>query len=107
MSEHPYSIKSLAERWGCSEAHVRGLIKSGKLRAFNLGGKLLRIASEEVHKWENPTTSSSGTEGSSLCLSSKVDNDSAARLARMTLPSRKRGSQNLSGSNRFKPQVVR
>ncbi|WP_442980989.1 helix-turn-helix domain-containing protein [Rhizobium sp. T136] len=42
----------LAERWECSERHVRNLISSGQLRCFRLGGKLIRIKEEDVERFE-------------------------------------------------------
>ena len=52
MSEAPYSPKMLAERWGCTRQFVHKLIREGKLPAFRIGEKLLRVRAEEVHKWE-------------------------------------------------------
>jgi excisionase family DNA binding protein len=48
----PFSPKKLAEHWHCSERHVRNLIARGEIRSFRLGGKLLRIAWEEVDRFE-------------------------------------------------------
>ncbi|WP_418936458.1 helix-turn-helix domain-containing protein [Neorhizobium galegae] len=47
-----YTPKTLAERWLCSERHVRNLIEGGHLPAFRLGGKLLRIRGEDVEAFE-------------------------------------------------------
>jgi excisionase family DNA binding protein len=47
-----YTPKTLAAEWGCSERHVRNLINRGQLRAFRLGGKLLRIPAEAVREVE-------------------------------------------------------
>lgn len=52
----PFSVKTLAERWGCSKQHIYDLIDEGKLRTFSLGDKLTRIAAEEVARWEASTT---------------------------------------------------
>ena len=49
----PYSVKTLAERWECSEDTVRALITAGRLPAFRVGGKLLRISAEAVERWES------------------------------------------------------
>ena len=38
----------VAMRWDCSERLVRNLITGGRLPAFRLGGKLLRIRVEDV-----------------------------------------------------------
>ncbi|WP_412550121.1 helix-turn-helix domain-containing protein [Sinorhizobium meliloti] len=48
----PFSPKTLAEHWDCSERHVRNLIGRGEIRAFRLGGKLLRIAWDKVDRFE-------------------------------------------------------
>jgi excisionase family DNA binding protein len=48
----PFSPKTLAAHWYCSERHVRNLISRGDLRAFRLGDKLLRIPWEEVDRFE-------------------------------------------------------
>lgn len=29
MSDRPYSVRQLAERWGCSEKHIYNLINRG------------------------------------------------------------------------------
>jgi excisionase family DNA binding protein len=47
-----YTPRTLADRWNCSERHVRNMIADGELPAFRLGGKLLRIRSEDVEKIE-------------------------------------------------------
>jgi len=48
-NRRPYTVKSLAERWQCSDEHVRKLVRSGALQAFALGGKLIRISKIEVN----------------------------------------------------------
>lgn len=48
----PYTIAKLAERWRCSEHHVRQLIASGELRAFRIGAKLWRVPAAEVEDFE-------------------------------------------------------
>jgi excisionase family DNA binding protein len=42
----------LARRWNCSERTVRNLISTGALRAFRLGGKLLRVTQAAVDQFE-------------------------------------------------------
>ncbi len=53
-----YSPRTLALEWQCSERHIRNLIERGELKAFHLGGKLLRIEAAEVgaFKARNATT---------------------------------------------------
>jgi excisionase family DNA binding protein len=47
-----HSPRTLAAEWGCTEYHVRKLIRIGELKAFRLGGKLLRIRVEDVREYE-------------------------------------------------------
>jgi excisionase family DNA binding protein len=53
-----YTPASLAERWECSERHVRNMIASGELPAFRLAGKLLRIRGADVERFECQTGAS-------------------------------------------------
>ncbi|WP_338531621.1 helix-turn-helix domain-containing protein [Nitratireductor thuwali] len=46
-----FTPRTLAERWQCSERHVRNMIDRGELSAFRLG-KLLRIRGETVEAFE-------------------------------------------------------
>lgn len=52
MRPVPFTPSSLAERWQCSERHIRNMIDSGKLPAFRLAGKLWRIRAEDVEEFE-------------------------------------------------------
>lgn len=68
MSDRPYSVRQLAERWGCSEKHIYNLINRGELPTFRAGGTLLRIAAGVVATWESggsPTGSESTGSASS------------------------------------------
>jgi excisionase family DNA binding protein len=47
----PYTPASLAAEWQCSANHIRNLINNGELRAFRLGGKLLRIPADAVEEF--------------------------------------------------------
>lgn len=48
--DKPFTPATLAERWGCSPDAVYDLIRSGKLPAFRVGAKLLRIqATEKIY----------------------------------------------------------
>lgn len=53
MTDKPFTVQTLADRWGCSVWAVYALIKQGRLPAFRLGGKLLRIRAEDVASWES------------------------------------------------------
>ena len=65
----PYSIKTLAERWGCCERTIRNMIAAGRLPIYRVGGRLVRISAGAVDAWENgggntesvPTVSASST----------------------------------------------
>jgi excisionase family DNA binding protein len=48
----PFTLESLAERWGCSANYVRNLIVKGNLPAFKVGGRLFRISAAAVEKFE-------------------------------------------------------
>ena len=48
-----FTPKRLAERWMCSERHVRNMIKRGDIPAFKYGDKLLRIKWEDVDAFES------------------------------------------------------
>lgn len=42
----------VAERWQCSEQHIRSLYHTGKLRGFKIGGRLLRFSVDAVIEFE-------------------------------------------------------
>ena len=46
------SAAMLAERWQCSEQHIRNMIDRGKIPSFKIGDKLLRIRREHVEAFE-------------------------------------------------------
>lgn len=50
--DRPYTPRTLAERWGCSEQHIRQMTTRGDLRSFRVGKKLIRIAAPEVARIE-------------------------------------------------------
>ena len=54
-----YSTRMLAERWGCSDQHIRDLIASGKLEAFRVGAKIIRIRASVVKAHEGGVAGSS------------------------------------------------
>lgn len=45
----------LAERWQCSEQHIRNMIERGNIPSFKIGDKLLRIRREHVEAYECQT----------------------------------------------------
>ena len=52
MSGAALRPKDVAERWQCSERHIRNLIREGRLQFFRLGAKLIRIPPEAVEEYE-------------------------------------------------------
>ena len=71
----------VADRWQCSERHVRNLAREGQLRHFRAGGKLLRFRIEDVEEYEQ--CGSSNTVRSTPSSGGTEANDIAARLVRM------------------------
>ena len=56
-----YTPATLAERWGCSERHVRNLVRRGKLAAFRIGQRGLRIRQADVDAWESGAATASAS----------------------------------------------
>jgi excisionase family DNA binding protein len=81
----PFTTQALAERWECSPNTIRAMIHRGELKAFKVGGKLLRVSADEVEKWETAekTEGSSGSEANGRLRGRKMDTDTAALSARM------------------------
>lgn len=82
IDRRPLTPTMLAERWHCSERHVRNQIAAGKLRAFRVGGRLLRISIDAVEEYEKRSVSEeiekpSGRDARQIA-------NRAARLARMS-----------------------
>ena len=51
MSARPYTCEEVADLWGCSDNHVRNLIKRGELKAFRIGRRLIRIPADAVEDY--------------------------------------------------------
>lgn len=83
MTAVVYSVASLAEHWGCGSDTVYSLIRSGELRAFKLGGKLLRIREDEVESFECRNTACNDTGESLPSSGMKPDNATDIRLERL------------------------
>lgn len=62
----------VAERWQCSEQHVRNLFRRGLLQGFRAGGKLLRFRIEAVEAYE---CASSNTATDTLPNGARRDSD--------------------------------
>lgn len=57
MDQLPFTVRTLAQRWGCSEGAVRNRIAANELRTFRIGA-LIRIPASEVERIECPNTAS-------------------------------------------------
>jgi excisionase family DNA binding protein len=84
-SRSVYTPATLADRWCCSERHIRNLIAAGELRAFRLGGKLLRIQAEAVEEFiQCQNTASDASTADSASPGGPQESDTVTRLAPMT-----------------------
>ena len=68
MADRPFTPETLAERWGCSVAQVRKLIRVGnhlgqKLKAFQIGHGLYRIPAAAVGEFESCELGDIRTDG--------------------------------------------
>lgn len=77
----PYSVATLAARWGCSPSVVRRLIQKGALQSFRVG-VLIRISAAEVERYECNGSGSRGTEGALSSNITRVTDDTVARSTR-------------------------
>ncbi|WP_294189006.1 helix-turn-helix domain-containing protein [uncultured Sphingomonas sp.] len=78
-----FDVAGLAKHWGCSTDTIYSLIASGNLAAFKLGGKLLRIRSDEVERFECQTTASNDTATGSPSSGTRTESAAATRLERL------------------------
>jgi excisionase family DNA binding protein len=78
----PYSVKTLAARWGCSQDTVRAMIERGDLPSFRAGGKLLRISAGAVEAWENGGASTRSDDTGSDSSRGKRSSRGATQTAR-------------------------
>ena len=51
LSQPPFSVRSLAKRWCCSESVVRNEISANRLGHFRIGN-LIRVTAAEVARFE-------------------------------------------------------
>jgi len=79
-----YTPAALAREWMCSERHIRNLVAAGQLRAFRLGGKLLRISLEEAEAFKCRNTASDGSTDASASHGMAEEPDTVTRLGPMT-----------------------
>lgn len=78
-----YSVATLAEHWGCGADTIYSLIRGGELRAFKVGGKLLRIRADEVERFECQNTACNDTEKPLPSSGTKADDATDIRLERL------------------------
>jgi excisionase family DNA binding protein len=79
-----YTPAMLAERWACSESHVRNLIAAGNLPSFRLGGKLLRIRASDVEEYECRAGGSQGFETNTASPGTREISADVIDLGQMT-----------------------
>jgi excisionase family DNA binding protein len=79
-----FTPTEVANRWKVSERHIRRMIRDGQLKAFRLGGKLLRITEAAVEELECRGVASSSTGECGASTGEKPADLGAARLARLT-----------------------
>ena len=94
MTKPPYSVSTLAARWGCSKRQITNMVKRGELRGFRVGA-LLRFTVGEVEAYECGTGSQS-TKGDTSRFSMKEAVDAELRLKRLTGSRLQQKQRNLS-----------
>lgn len=94
-AERPYSVATLAERWGCSKRHISNMVRRGELTAFRIG-KQMRFRPGEVERVECATVSQNTKEGSSALSTSRQAIAAELRLRRLTSSQRQQRPQSLS-----------
>src|ERR1700735_2007208 len=62
VMDRPFTPDSLAERWGCSGAHIRNQINAGVIPCFRVG-KLVRILAPWVYAFEQGDMGEAGING--------------------------------------------
>jgi excisionase family DNA binding protein len=81
-----YTPETLAERWGCSAKHVRTLILSGELRAFQIGPRLLRVTANALEEFEAGPMLPKPERAPNLATTKKLRTE--MRLLRLRAPKR-------------------
>ncbi|RWO22861.1 MAG: DNA-binding protein [Mesorhizobium sp.] len=79
-----YTPAMLADRWECSESHVRNLIASGRLPSFRLGGKLLRIRASDVEDYECRSGELQDSKGNTASHGTRETSADVIDLGQMT-----------------------
>ncbi len=90
LPESSFSPEQVAKFWGCTPAHVRRLIRQGRLRAWRLGGARghLRIKQSAIWEFEecHQNITSASTEEKSASSGDQERTASAIRSARLIQP---------------------
>src|SRR3974390_3882073 len=81
-ASRPYTPKTLAAEWQCSERHIRNLINSGKRAAFRLGDRLLKIPAAAVEQYlcKNIVSDGSKADLSSTCSTTTAQGQTVTAL---------------------------
>ena len=79
-----YTPAMLAERWECSERHIRNMVETGELPAFRLGEKLLRIRGTDVERFECQSGASPDFAGNSASHGTRATSADVIDLEPMT-----------------------
>jgi excisionase family DNA binding protein len=79
MSERPFTVDSLAERWSVTSQTVYAMIRRGELRAFRAGKSPLRIAAGEVQRHEQGCGDLSSTEALGMPLAARAEQPNESR----------------------------
>ena len=98
MTARIFTPATLAREWECSERHVRNLVASGELRAFRLGGKLLRIPPDAVEEFQCRNIASADSTGASASPGIETESVTVTRL-QPTTRARLRGLRQQSTQN--------
>lgn len=87
IADRPYTPAQLAEHWQCSERHVRNLIATGELEAFQIG-RMWRIPAAVVREREEQCqkSGSSDTEADGPQRGKKAGEQSGGRSAPVIVP---------------------
>ena len=79
----PFTPETLADRWQCHHSTIRKMICRGELKAFRVGGSLLRIRARVVEEFEKCNTDLAAIEGNGQQSPEQDHAESELRLARI------------------------
>lgn len=84
--------EQVAARWECSPSTVRREVATGRLPAFRLGGKLLRIKLSDVEQYECQNSSSNDFAEDGPLPSTKPDAASVVEALTRVMRRKRRGN---------------